>query len=212
MESLGILNLLGILDLLGIYVINLDHRTDRLAEVTKELDDMGLKFKRFSAIKTTPGFIGCGLSHLAVLKEARSLGLKNVLIFEDDFKFLIGKEEFHEKIENFLRSETFDVVMLAYLLQKSEPVEGKNLLKVLNGQTASGYIVNERFYGKIIDLYEEAMPLLKSTGQHWNYANDSVWKKLQPAADWFAFVPRMGYQRASMSDNDHQPVFKDYGV
>ena len=196
---------------LGIYFINLDHRTDRLEQITKELNDMGLKFKRFPAIKTTPGILGCGLSHLAVLKEARDLGLKNVLIFEDDFKFLIGKEEFHEKIENFLRSESFDVVMLAYLVQKSEPyVPG--LIKVLNGQTASAYIVNERFYGKIIDLYEEAMPLLKSTGQHWNYANDAVWKKLQPAADWFAFVPRMGYQRASISDNDHHPVFKDYGV
>jgi glycosyl transferase family 25 len=197
---------------LNIYVINLDQRTDRLEQITKELGDMGLKFKRFPAIKTTPGILGCGLSHLAVLKEARDLGLKNVLIFEDDFKFLIGKEEFHEKIENFLRSESFDLVMLAYLVQKSEPVEGKAYIKVLNGQTASGYIVNERFYGKLIDLYEEAMPLLKSTGQHWNYANDSVWKKLQPAADWFAFVPRMGYQRASMSDNDHHPVFKDYGV
>ena len=192
---------------LQIYVINLDHRTDRLEEITKELE--GLKFKRFPAIKTTPGIIGCGLSHLAVLKEARELGLKEVLIFEDDFTFSESKEYCWKTVEEFLKNETYDVVMLGYNMQKSAPYK-PGLLKVLEAQTASAYIVNHRFYDKLINLFEEAMPLLQSTGKHWVYANDQVWKKLQPGADWFAFEPRMGYQRASFSDNSQK--YEDYRV
>jgi glycosyl transferase family 25 len=194
---------------LQVYVINLDHRTDRLEEITKELDIMGLKFKRFPAIKTSPGIIGCGLSHLAVLKEARELGLKEVLIFEDDFTFSESKEHCWKTVEEFLKNETYDVVMFGYNMQKSSPYK-PGLLKVLEAQTASAYIVNHRFYDKLINLFEEAMPLLQSTGKHWVYANDEVWKKLQPGADWFAFEPRMGYQRKSFSDNTQSVT--DYRV
>jgi glycosyl transferase family 25 len=192
---------------LQIYVINLDHRKDRLEEITKELDN--LKFKRFPAIKTSPGMIGCGLSHLAVLKEARELGLKEVLIFEDDFTFSESKEHCWKTVEEFLKNETYDVVMLAYALNSSKPYK-PGLLKVLDAQTASAYIVNNRFYDTLINLFEEAMPLLQSTRKHWLYANDQVWKKLQPGANWFAFEPRMGYQRKSFSDNTQSVT--DYHV
>jgi len=194
----------------GIYVINLDHRQDRLLQITKELQ--GIPFKRFSAIKTSPGIVGCGLSHLAVLKEARALGIKNLLIFEDDFTFMVDKDTFWKKINDFFVSgQPFDVLMLSYSLQKSEPF-GDGILKVLEAQTTSGYIVNHRFYDKLIDLYEEEMPLLESTGKHWIYAVDQIWKKLQPEADWFAFTPRLGKQIASMGDCGYTPEFKDYGV
>lgn len=192
---------------LQVYVINLDHRTDRLEEITKELE--GLKFKRFPAIKTSPGMIGCGLSHLAVLKEARDLGLKEVLIFEDDFTFSESKEHFWKTVEEFLKNETYDVVMLAYALNSSKPYK-PGILKVLDAQTASAYIVNNRFYDTLINLFEEAMPLLQSTRKHWLYANDQIWKKLQPGAEWFAFEPRMGYQRKSFSDNTQSVT--DYRV
>jgi glycosyl transferase family 25 len=194
----------------GVYVINLDRRTDRLAEITGELDRMGIPFKRFAGIDRKPGILGCGLSHLAVLKEARSLGLKNVLIFEDDFTFLVEKAVLWEKLEAFFETqECFDVCMLAYNIQESR-LHSNLLLKVLQAQTASAYLVNQSFYDPLIALYEEAMPLLEETGCHWIYANDQVWKRLQPGANWFAFKERLGYQRASWSDNSE--AFMDYGV
>ena len=57
---------------------------------------------------------------------------------------------------------------------------------------------------------DQAMPLLEATGCHWIYANDQVWKKLQPAANWFAFKDRLGRQRPSYSDNSE--AFMDHGV
>ena len=86
----------------GIFYINLDHRTDRKEEIEKELRDIGLPFERFSAIPTCPGIIGCGYSHLSVLKEARRRGYKNVLIFEDDFEFLINSTTFHGYMKDFM--------------------------------------------------------------------------------------------------------------
>ena len=194
----------------GIYVINLDRRADRLKEITEELERMELPFQRFSAIDRKPGILGCGLSHLAVLKEAREKGLKNVLIFEDDFTFLVDKATFFQQIENlFEQQPLFDVCMLGYNLIHHR-MHSPLLYKVLEAQTASAYIVSSQFYDPLISLYEEAMPLLEKTGRHWDYANDQIWKKLQANADWFAFKKRIGRQRPSWSDNSE--AFMDHGV
>jgi GR25 family glycosyltransferase involved in LPS biosynthesis len=195
----------------GVYVVNLDRRTDRLKEFTEQMDSVGLPFQRFSAIETKPGALGCAMSHLKIVKDARRLGLKNVLIFEDDFNFK-NPEIFWSRInEFFAKNIEFDVLMLAYAIQKSEPYS-EGLLKVLEAQTTSAYVVNERFYDKLIAVNEEAVSLFSSTGQHWKYAADQAWKKLQPNACWLAVEPRLGYQRASVTDTGMTPGYSDYGV
>ena len=77
--------------------INLNKRTDRKEDIVKELDSFNLDYERFEAIET-PGFgiVGCGLSHLSVLKIAKERKYENILILEDDFTFLVSKEEFEK--------------------------------------------------------------------------------------------------------------------
>lgn len=196
----------------GVYVINLDRRTDRMEDFEKGMAEIELPFKRFSAIERKPGAIGCGLSHLTIIKEARELGLKNVLVFEDDFSPLVTKEEFWDEINYLFETQKeFDVCMLAYAMIREEPYTDR-LIKVVEAQAASAYIVNACFYDTLIDLYEKSASLLEKTGHHWLYANDQAWKTLQPSANWFAFKKRIGYQRASMSDTGHEPIFRDYKV
>lgn len=189
-----------------IFYINLDKRTDRRMEIENELMNYGLidKAERYSAIHTPhSGIIGCGWSHLNVLKKARDGGCKNVLIFEDDFQFIVSKEVFEEELTKFFDSGIeYDVCLLSYIIQKSQDMNEYPFLgKILDGQTASGYLVNGHYLQKLIDLYEWAIPLLEQTNEHWNYANDLVWKHLQPNANWFYFKTRIGIQRASYSDN-----------
>jgi GR25 family glycosyltransferase involved in LPS biosynthesis len=119
------------------YYINLDRRGDRRGEVEAEFTKMGLTVERFSAIDRKPGIVGCGLSHLAVLKLARERGLKNVLIFEDDFQFLITKAEFEELLTDFFTSSVaYDVVMLGYSLEQK--AEFNDMVhKVVSASTAS---------------------------------------------------------------------------
>jgi glycosyl transferase family 25 len=188
-----------------IFYINLNKRTDRRLEIENELNNFGLSFERFEAIETTGfGILGCGYSHLNVLKKAREYGYKNILILEDDFMFLVSKEEFEKELTDFFNLyPDFDVLMLGYNLCKSDTTLNSNILRVLEAQTASGYIVNQKYYDELINLYEEAMPLLKSTRMHWIYANDQIWKKLQSKDKWYCFSNRTGKQRSGYSDNNN---------
>jgi glycosyl transferase family 25 len=85
-----------------IFYINLEKRKDRREEIEKELDTFGLNYERFEAIET-PGFgiLGCGISHLSVLKLAKERKYKNILILEDDFTFIVSKEEFEKSLNLF---------------------------------------------------------------------------------------------------------------
>jgi len=184
----------------GVFYINLDKRPDRKAEIETELNNIGLKYERFSAVDMKPGLVGCGYSHIEVLKLARERGLKNVLIFEDDFQSLVSKEEFWESINNFFKSNIqYDVLMLSYNLFDSSPVDNL-LIKVKAAQTTSGYIVNSYFYDTLIDLWEDSQVELIRTNEHWVYGLDQIWKTIQPQNNWYAFKKRLGRQRPSYSD------------
>jgi GR25 family glycosyltransferase involved in LPS biosynthesis len=183
----------------GVFVINLDRRPDRLEEFTEEMKMLDMPFERFSAIYTDFGIDGCGLSHLSVLKLAKERGYKNVLIFEDDFKCLVSKEVFWKAINTFSQSTPFDVYMLSYLMDLSGNFT-EDTVKVFSAQTTSGYIVNESMYDSLINLYEDAMPKLVQTREHWIYANDQIWKQLQPESRWYASKIRLGKQRDGYSN------------
>lgn len=180
------------------FYINLDHRTDRREEIEKELTDKGIEFERFAAFKTSPGNVGCSRSHIAVLKLARERGYESVMIFEDDFMFLVSKEEWDQLISRLPAS--YDVVKLSYnLLQWSHHDDTFN--RIQDVQASSGYIVHSRFYDTLITNAEEATRLLVETGAHWLYAYDMQWKPLQPNNEWFAYKTRIGKQRDGISDN-----------
>ena len=75
------------------------------------------------------------------------------------------------------------------------------LKKVFSASNAAGYMVNYKYLDKLIDLYENALPSLEQTGQHWIYANDQIWKQLQKKDIWYIFFPKLGKQKAGYSDN-----------
>ena len=74
-----------------IFCINLDERTDRWEHAQGEFTKAGIldRVNRFSAIKHSNGSLGCTLSIVEILKHAKKNNLKNVLIFEDDVKFIV---------------------------------------------------------------------------------------------------------------------------
>jgi len=197
-----------------IIYINLNKRTDRKEQIEIELNNFGLDYERYEAIETpiaNLGILGCSMSHLNVLKLARERGYKNILIMEDDFTFLVSKEEFEKQLTEFFNANiSYNVCMISYNLVHSEPTEYDFLLRSLDVHTASGYIVNCNYYDKLIDLYEWSCPLLRDTHAHWLYANDIVWKKYQKDDIWFCFTKRIGKQRASYSDNSN--CFRDLNI
>jgi glycosyl transferase family 25 len=183
--------------------INLKKRTDRKENIEKELNNFGLDYERFEAIETPGiGILGCGLSHLAILKLAKERNYENVIILEDDFTFLVSKEELQHQLTEFFKLKLdYDTCFLSYNIQRFQPLDNGIVNKILENQTASGYIVNNKYYDKLINLYEYAMPLLAQTRSHWIYANDQIWKKLQEKDNWYYFIKRIGKQQDGYSDN-----------
>jgi glycosyl transferase family 25 len=179
--------------------INLAKRTDRLAVLEGELSRMNIQAERFEAIEHEYGLIGCLESHLEVLKLAKKRGYKNILILEDDIEFLVTPEEFYKELTQFFSSKvSYDVVMLGYNIQKSSPMNSQ-LLKIQSASTASAYLVSRSIYDQLISLYTRSLVMFRKTRDNW-YANDKIWRELQPYTKWFAFQKRLVKQRAGFSD------------
>lgn len=190
------------------FYINLDRRTDRRNEFERERAKMGLEVERFPAVSHSVPAIGCGLSHLAVLKLARERGYESVCVFEDDFEFLVGRPE----LDTILLTlpDHYDVVMLGWYVFDSVPYDG-TFNKVLDATTGSAYIVHSRFYDTLIQNYEEAANLFQQNPRDPHlYLNDQYWRRLQPTANWFHTKTRMGRQRPSYSDLTGTNVAYEY--
>jgi len=183
--------------------INLHKRIDRKKDIEKELNDFELDYERFEAIETPDfGLVGCGLSHLNVLKLAKDRNYENVLIMEDDFTFVISKEEFEKQLNEFFSLNIpYDVCFLSYYVLQHHETSFNVINKVVEAQTASGYIVHNSYYDKLINLYEWAIPMLEQTRMHWVYGNDQIWKQLQKEDNWYYFKTRIGKQKHGYSDN-----------
>ena len=182
--------------------INLKRRTDRKEQISNELNNYRLTHERFEAIDEKPGTLGCIKSHLEVLKLAKKKCWKSVLILEDDFTFLVSREQFEFEMSQLMESGIdYDVCMLSYNLMKSDDISGCGfLLKVLEAQTTSAYIVKEHYYDVFIELLEKNIPLLGETHLCWKYAIDVCWKILQKKDNWVCTKTRIGKQRAGYSD------------
>jgi len=195
-----------------IIYINLNKRQDRREEIEKELQDYNLPFERFEAIEKSMGILGCLMSHLEVLKLAKERQYKNVLIFEDDFQFIVSKEKVEEDLSNlFDNNIDFDVCFLVNATYTLEDIENYEFIKrTTHSTTAAAYIVNQHYYDTLIELYEANVPLLESTCMHWLYANDKCWEQLQKKDKWYLFTKPFGKQRPGYSDNAQSYVDYSY--
>ena len=88
------------------------------------------------------------------------------MILEDDFTFLITKEEFEILMNKFfdeIVNVEYNVCMISYnLLQKTDSIYDF-LWKALDVQTSSGYIINSNYFDVLIELFEKTVPLLNRT-------------------------------------------------
>ena len=130
------------------------------------------------------------------------------MIFEDDFMFVDTYKNIQKKIVNALKelNGKWDVIMLSGNINKDEPHVVKNLNKVKNIQTASGYIVNKHYYNTLLDNFKESEKNLADGKSYKIWALDQNWKKLQTKSNWYVFNPTLGKQYESYSDIEKQVV------
>lgn len=136
-----------------IYVINLDHRVDRMTTVIENFKLIGLTdYQRFSAIKTDMGWDGCNKSHLGVIEDARKNGYENFLVFEDDF---VLHENFVELFTEFMGQLPSDWDMVYFggntSMATTKERVSKNLIKPNSILTTHCYGMKNTIYDKVLD-------------------------------------------------------------
>jgi GR25 family glycosyltransferase involved in LPS biosynthesis len=189
------------------FYINLINRPDRKNHVEKQLEKIGLKGTRFNAIKLENGAIGCSMSHLKCLENAKKLGLPHIMIIEDDITFL--KPELFIKQFNYFLSHhsNWDVILVAgNNMPPYSAVDGSSI-KVQRCQTTTGYIVKNHYFDTLIQNFKEGINLLlKNPDQPRLYAIDKYWFTLQKRDNWYLIIPLSVVQREDYSDIEKRPT------
>lgn len=198
--------------------INLDHRKDRLKQISTELNKMDLPKNKITRIKAVHekynGHIGCAKSHIKALKLAKERNYKHVIIFEDDFIFTENKKNVDTKINNFLKNfkDDWDVIQLTAHYKKLNNINNKDVKKVNNASTSSAYIIQNHFYDKLINNITQSKNKMEKEMIEFhnknktkkkkfttNHALDQHWNSLQKKSKWYIFDPTLGKQSGSSS-------------
>ena len=195
-------------------IINLPDRTDRHREMQRQLDSLGTplapgKVEFFPATRVTdaagfpsPGVRGCFLSHLAVLKDARTRSAPNVLVLEDDLEIAPRNLPQLEAILAQLPTTPWQVLHLGHILPAagSEPRLEPYAEAI---QTAHFYAIRSDIYSPLIDYLEAC--LIRPPGDpvggpmHFDGAL-TMFRAANPSVVTLVAQPSLGSQRSSRSD------------
>jgi glycosyl transferase family 25 len=189
-----------------IIYINMDARTDRRAELEAEFARLGIpndKIMRFpaSSYNGCPN-TGCLVSHANVIHLAYEMGYRNVLVLEDDFRFIEDATKVNADIGAFFDMKLdWDVLMLTTCSAVVIPeYVGYLASRISSSTNGAGYLVNRPMMMELVELFDSNVENLFNTKAHWLYQNDILWKSLMPTKQWYMFNHYLGYQVGGYSD------------
>ena len=135
------------------YCINLDERTDRWEQVQSQIELLGLKVERFSAIKKKRGHDGCILSHIALWDRLKDQD--TFMIIEDDIKVRVDNpKEILNKAMSQLPDD-WDMLYLGATLNQPPERISENLVRIKQAWTTHAIIYNNQ--NGVVDAILEEM-------------------------------------------------------
>lgn len=202
-------------------VINLSHRTDRRAAMEAELARVGWQAEFFPAIRpeSSAGFPsigarGCFLSHLTILRQARSSSAEHLVVMEDDLNFdRHFTERWPEALTALTETKGWSLFYPGHTLGQMRP----GLSQVPHNapiQCTHFMIFNREALDKIIAGLE--LILSRPPGHplggpmHVDGAYSTI-REQNPALTTLCHTPSLGYQRPSKTDIGHQKWFDRIG-
>lgn len=217
--------------------VNLDHRTDRLANMQNELGRLNIQANRVRGMlpqeytgtqnvekmrRRTPGAIGCHMSQVRIMQEARAFG-KHAWVMEDDLHFC---EDFHDRfdhIETWMESHEWDIFYLGAsfhcnppywhkkghrpheldecdcnLRRDAECTDNLRIMRVYGAFATFCYIVNKDSIDKILKLFDRYI--------HTSIGIDWLMIRLGTQTKQFCYVPGLVRQIDNMSDIGQGPT------
>lgn len=200
-----------------IFIINLRSRADRRRQIERQLRRIGLSLQSspvelFAAIRPEAkgdfesiGARGCFLSHLEVLRLARSRQYARILILEDDVNFTPRFEEQIEECVTALQAEPWDVFYGGYRLhqplQLTRPLsrlapEQEALLTHFIGLNDRAVAAASEFLSTLLTRRSNdprGGPMHVDGAYSWM-------RRAHPELICRLAVPQLGYQRRSRTD------------
>jgi len=196
----------------GIVYINLEKRDDRKRLLLEELSRIEVDMSKVNKVAGSyipkNGHKGCVQSHILALTMAKMNKWKYIMIFEDDMELNVSPDEFNNNINDILdymssNNIPWDVIMLAtgHGGNSKKTLENNDrFVKVPYATTSSGYIVNEKYYDILLDVFKNCNDNMSKDkwggGEWWEpYALDQQWNKLQEKDQWYGFKNDLIIQR-----------------
>lgn len=191
-----------------IYCINLDRRPDRWQECEEIFAKQDLIVERISAVDgnpdpanirmtatdnrvITPGTIGCAMSHLKVVQQAKSENLSKILILEDDIDFI---ENVNQKFEEYI----LFVPNSWQLLYTGGNHLGHHNVKTINQHCVRIFnTYTTHFIGMRSTLFDTMINRIPS---HITNPIDVIYAEWQRQFESYCIVPHLSWQRTSFSD------------
>lgn len=196
-----------------IFIINLDHRTDRWEQCVEQLKKYKItNYERFSAIKPNLndypkeyynryncpkrdphykiGALGCKLSHYEIIKLSKERNYKNIVILEDDFLIKENIEDIFEKSFQELDFEWHMLYLGGNHITKPQKIENKIYLhKCIETYTTHAYCMNYK-------LFDICLKMMNKSGSE----IDVFYSKLQNKFKIYCIYPSIIVQKESYSD------------
>lgn len=179
-----------------IYIINLDKRTDRWKHVEQNVIPLipkkhSDKVVRFAAVDHThyprreQRAAGCSYSHLGIWKDAIKNNYENILVLEDDVKWLVDYQTI-EKCFDFFDTVDYNMIHIAYR-NESEIFESniKELYRCHDFTGTVAYFGKVDFLKKMLSDIEFSASQLMQLKPTRPYAIDIYWRKYQLDDKWY---------------------------
>jgi hypothetical protein len=205
----------------AIYVINLEHRTDRRIAMEKQLLRIGWRAEFFRAIRPdnaadfpSIGARGCFLSHLSVLRNAQKAGVQQLVILEDDLNFAPKFVERWNLSMSSLETKTWSIFYPGHTL-KGLPAGLSRISPHTNIRCTHFMVVNGHAILTLISGFEK---MLSRPGGHplgGPMHIDGAYSTLRtqnPSLVTYANSPVLGYQRSSRTDVGNLRWFDRIGM
>ena len=203
--------------MIDIFLINLQHRTDRLQECKDNFLNYGLDFSKINIIngvyEESYGSLGCAKSHILTLSNylTHHSG-QYAIVLEDDFDFKRSFYDVIQEINSLLESKVpFDLVLLGatHPVTYSESISGFN--RVVEAKSTCAYFVKTEYVAKLNYCFSQAAYLLEKYRNAKEimipkFAIDIFWNRLQVIDKWYLLANTAGFQRKSYSDIEKKIV------
>ena len=126
-------------------IISMGMLEDRISEELKVMYDKRPEFDNHL------GHIGCGNSHIKIISEAKRLGLKSVIIFEDDAWFVDDWNEAVGAASKCLENVDWHMVYFGTCPMNPVVKFSDNISRMNGGSWAlTAYAIHESFYDRIL--------------------------------------------------------------